>query len=298
MNCVNFLKTFIRIAMLLITGSILFVGSKGYATNKEDASSVKNIILISVDTLRADHLSCYGYDRQTSPHIDKFANKGFLFYNTISQAAASLSAYSSIFTSRYPSQHQTVADSIGQPNSFVVPLAESEITLAEILKKEGYITAAFTDGAETAKIFNIDQGFDTYNDDAGGIKDINQRVFSWLEKNQDNRFFLFVQAYDPHDPYLPPDSFRNLFHSDMQKELKKNVIFTKKDFSDKDIDEDMLNILIALYDGEIAYTDKHIGDLFLKIDELGLKDSTLIIFTSDHGEEFIEHSGVGHGKTV
>jgi len=295
---VNTLKKITKITMLIIISSMLLFGSKGHTVNKEDASPVKNIILIAVDTLRADHLSCYGYDRQTSPHIDKFADKGVLFYNNISQAAASLPAYSSIFTSRYPSQHQTIVDNIGKQESFVVPLAESEVTLAEILKEEGYITAAFTDGVETAKIFNINQGFDIYNDNAGGIKNINQRVFSWMEKNQDKKFFLFVQAYDLQFPYMPPEPYRQLFLPNIQIEPAYYADIEEEDFDDKNFDEDILSNLVALYDGEIAYTDKHIGELFLKIDELGLRDSTLIIFTSDHGEEFMEHSGLGHGKTV
>jgi len=309
MKRVSKLKVFKRVAIFFIMGSILSVGLEGYAANNKDASPIKNVILISVDTLRADHLSCYGYARQTSPHIDELANKGVLFYNNITQATASLPAYASIFTSRYSSQHKAVADHISHPKiSNVILLSESEITLAEILKKNGYITAAFTDGAETAKIFNIDQGFDIYNDDAGGIKNINQRVFSWMEENQNNKFFLFVQAYDPHSPYEPPGHFRSLFQSDKQKELEKNAVFTDKDNIDEDFDgeidedmeltEDMIYNFVALYDGEIAYTDKHIGELFRKIDELGLRDSTLIIFTSDHGEEFKEHSGLRHGQTV
>jgi len=298
MDFINTLKAFLRKAVLFMIGSLLLVGSKGYAADKRGVSPIKNIILISVDTLRADHLSCYGYGRQTSPSIDKFADKSVLFENNISQAAASLPSYSSIFTSRYPSQHQAVVDNMGGQNNFIVPLADSEITLAEILKKEGYRTAAFTDGVETAKIFNINQGFDTYNDDAGGIKDINQRVFSWLQENQDNKFFLFVQAYDPHFPYLPPEPFRHLFLTDTQIDVEQYANFEEEDLDPKNPDKNDLKNLTALYDGEIAYTDKHIGELFLKIDELGLRDNTLVIFVSDHGEELMDHSGLGHGKNV
>lgn len=350
-------------AVFLIIGLILCLVSKGFVANRGNAESATNIILISVDTLRADHLGCYEYHRQTSPNIDKFAKRGVVFRNTISQSTATLPSHSSIFTSRYPSQHKAVK--IGERFR---SLEESEVTLAEILKRHGYLTAAFTGGGEMAKVFNINQGFDIYNDKGGGIKNINQRVFKWLEENRDNKFFLFVHCYNPHQPYYPPSPF-DLYLSDFDKKIykkmnrgavkdekierktlwermmslyEKDIAYADKHigellprldgsdltgktlleriialyygedaYKDKHIGEllhkldrldltgkTLLEKIIALYDGEIAYTDKHIEELLRKLDELELTGKTLIIFTSDHGEEFMEHLGLAHGKTV
>ncbi|MFB0563020.1 MAG: sulfatase [Candidatus Lokiarchaeia archaeon] len=272
----------------LIFGLMVYLILTRFVVGTGGKRSSLNIILISVDTLRADHLSCYRYYRQTSPNIDEFAKKGVVFRNTASQSTATLPSHTSIFTSRYASQHKAIK--MGRRARRV---EETEVTLAEILKKQGYITAAFTDGGEMAAVFNIDQGFDIYNDKGNGIKNINQKVFKWLEKNRYNTFFLFVHCYDPHIPYVPPPPFHDLYLSNIDKNAYRGVALKKKITNDRNLQE-----IIALYDGEIAYTDKNIGELLCKVDELDLADRTLIIFTSDHGEEFMEHSGLGHARTV
>ncbi len=246
-----------------------------------------NIILISVDTLRADHLSCYGYNKQTTPNIDKLAQAGILFYNTISQSTVTLSSHSSIFTSRYASQHKALRDAR--------ILEDSELTLAEILKSHGYTTAGFVDNGEMCKVFNIGQGFDTYNDVGDGLANINLKVFKWLESNTRKKFFLFIHCYDCHWPYYLLENLPNLYGSDYNNFVAKMPNLLQENKID---DKALLERLIMFYDLSISYTDKKIGKLLRKIECLGLAKKTLIIFTSDHGEEFMEHGHLFHGGTV
>ncbi len=249
--------------------------------------AVQNIILISVDTLRADHLGSYGYGRPTSPNVDRLGEGGVVFLNTIAQSPSTLPSHASIFTSRYASQHRAIKDGMSYTE-----LDEAEQTLAEILKANGYRTAAFTDGGETAKIFNLDQGFDIYDDQGGGIERINARAVKWLAANAGHKLFLFVHCYDTHAPYEPPAPYDRLFPEQALK-----VDLHKKDPTPQD-EEVFLKKSIADYDAEITYTDKHVGALVGHVDRLGLRGKTLIIFTSDHGEEFLEHKRLGHSEHV
>ncbi len=249
-----------------------------------------NIILISVDTLRADHLSCYEYNKQTTPNIDKLAERGILFYNTISQSTVTLSSHASIFTSRYASQHKALR--------YSRILEDSELTLAEILKKRGYKTAGFVDNGEMAGVFNIGQGFDTYDDEGGGIAKIYLKVFKWLESNKRKKFFLFIHCYDCHWPYVYYYSFaalRNLSRSDYDNFRARSDNLLEKKTTD---DKSLLKSWKMFYEVSIFYMDKQIGKLLRKIEHLGLAKKTLIIFTSDHGEEFMEHGYLFHGDTV
>ena len=251
------------------------------------ATGVRNIVLISVDTLRADHLSSHGYHRPTSPNIDRLGQGGVVLLNAVAQSPSTLPSHASIFTSRYASQHKTIKDGLSYTE-----LDESELTLAEILKSEGYSTAAFTDGGETAKVFNLDQGFDVYDDEGGGIARINHKVFKWLAGKTQEKFFLFVHCYDTHAPYAPAPPYHRMFP---QQALKVDLNIKNPTPADE---ERFLNKTIADYDAEIAYTDKHVGALLDRIERLGLTRETLIIFTSDHGEEFLEHKRLGHSEHV
>jgi arylsulfatase A-like enzyme/TolA-binding protein len=267
-----------------------------------------NIVLISIDTLRADHLSCYGYSKKTSPHIDKLAEEGTLFSQNISAAPWTTPSHMSIFTSLYPILHEV--------NEMRKRLDEKRVTLAEVLKKNGYTTAAFI-SAPTMLPYELGfgQGFDLY-DDYTVTFDIHFNLFrknerkltnndhpinplthwmvtNWLERNHKKSFFIFLHYWDPHYEYEPPPPYNRMFNPDYKGEITGNVEGVKLG-----MDEEDFNHIVSLYDGEIRYTDEYVGLFLQKLKELNLLDKTLIILTSDHGEEFLEHGGSMHGKTL
>jgi arylsulfatase A-like enzyme len=256
-----------------------------------------NVILISIDTLRADHLHSYGYERKTSPHIDKLASEGVLFKNHIAAAPATLISHASMFTSLNPSVHKAEARTR-------TVLDGRFTTLAEFLKKEGFMTTAFTGGGQMNKAFGLDQGFDRYDDenDGNGLPYAIDKVLDWLKRHKNQRFFLFFHTYQVHAPYSPPPPYDELFYPAYKGNLGKKIegeILTQINEKVLPIEQEDLRHIVALYDGEIAFTDAQLGRLFDELKALGLWEKTLIVLTSDHGEEFDEHGIVGHhGHTL
>ncbi len=253
-----------------------------------------NLILISIDTLRADHLSCYGYDRNTSPNIDRFARDGVLFRNTIAQSSWTLPSHMSMLTGHYPTGHGVLS----KHNK----LSDEHLTVAEILQNAGYETAAITDRVYLSNGYGY-QGFDFYHDKGclkcrGAIKKTYKRAVKWLRKGHSRPFFLFLHTYQVHAPYDPlPDydiysdkSYRGITYG-----YVKYAHYNK--IHDQMTLEDFL-YLIDKYDGEIYYTDFFLGKLFQKLKDLGLYDDSIIVLTSDHGENFLDHKAynVGHGE--
>ena len=173
-----------------------------------------HIILITLDTTRADHLSGYGYHRKTSPCLDKIAQKGIKFLNAISPSPWTLPAHASLFTSLFPSQHGAISRLDTEVLSGY-PLKQSDYVLARILKKQGFRTAGFVGGPFLKSEFGFSQGFDTYDDQWEGYDrragKINEKVFRWLGKNFSAPFFLFINYFDPHAPYDPPKKFDSPF---------------------------------------------------------------------------------------
>lgn len=267
-----------------------------YQKGKND----RNIILISIDTLRADHLSCYGYERDTSPNIDSLAADSALFSNVYASSPWTLPSHVSMLTALHGVHHQVYHD-----DEKMDPVL---ITLADLLRQHHYICTAFTGGGFVSAAYGFSKGFDSYSEVAGGL--FNQRsaeglyktVSDWLEQNgQDKNFFLFLHTYQPHDPYACPDPYRSMFLAEDAKWRHINLMgrLGGKPNYFKEITESERQNVISLYDSEIRYTDeKLIGPLIQKLKETGLYDKTLIVFTSDHGEEFYEHSSWGHGHQL
>lgn len=240
-----------------------------------NAKDLRGVVLISIDTLRADHLGCYGYSRDTSSNIDALANQSIVFNHAVAPVPITLPAHSSMHTGTTPLHHK-VHDNINYR------LSESSLTLAEILKKNGFATGAIIGAFALDSQFGLDQGFDTYDDDfkdarEGFFESGNQRDAAevtklanrWLGKHGNDKFFLFLHYYDPHTPYELHSGFR--FKTALGKPSARDA-----------------------YDSEIAYTDYHVGKVIETLKEMGLYDSTLIILTSDHGESFGEHGENGH----
>lgn len=237
--------------------------------------NVRNVVLVSIDTCRADHLSCYGYSRKTTPNIDALAADSVMFNHAVSHVPITLPSHCSMLTGTTPLYHR-VRDNTSYR------LAESNVTLAEILHENGFVTAAIIGAFILDSQFGLDQGFDTYNDDIRKGKDkkwgfiserraeeVTRLANAWLERNHKDRFFLFVHYFDPHAEYELHERFE--FRSLPQISLRRDK-----------------------YDSEIAYTDYWLGQLIVKLKKMNIYDSTLLIVTADHGESLGQHGELSH----
>ena len=228
---------------------------------------VDRVLLISLDTCRADHLNCYGYSRRTTPHIDAVARDGSLFTNVVSPTPMTLPSHSTMLTGTIPPYH-------GVHDNLMYGLGQDNVPLARILKDQGFSTGAVVGTFVLDAQFGLDRGFDTYDDRFENYdtaikhtqrkgSEVSRLAIEWLENHQEGKFFLFAHYYDPHAPYDPPEPFASKFSDD-------------------------------LYAGEIAYTDHCVGMVLQKLKDLGLYDSTLVIITADHGELLGEHGEPSH----
>lgn len=299
------------------------------AATKKGLENKPNVLLITIDTLRADYLSCYGYPQKTSPHIDRIAGEGVTFLQAFAQASMTAPSHASMFTSLYPFRH-----GVRRNNH---PYLGKEKTLAEILRAKGYRTAAFI-SSEPLKstLCRLDKGFDLYFEkftsrlfavdevarfmlvefiDETGILgsvemdpierkavDTNKDVVKWLAKKRSGPFFAWIHYYDPHTPYRAPEELVEKFYSggdpyDPEKTSMHNV----------EIPDDMrselrgvtdLDYVRALYAAEVNYTDRYIGELRKTLEELKLLDNTILVIVADHGEGLGEHNYIEHASKI
>ncbi|MCU0610602.1 MAG: sulfatase [Candidatus Eisenbacteria bacterium] len=315
----------LALPVVLCAGSVAALAS--YATPRPHlleggrGGKGSKTILFSIDTLRADHLGCYGYHRATSPVMDSIATQGTLFWNARSQSPWTLSSISSFMTSTYP----TVNAVLSGNNK----LEETRITLAEQLQEHGILTQAVVTNGWLQDTFGMAQGYDGYHH-SGEVfnwgryqrmlwmrlarrfwpdlfplnqtflaKDAVDRAIDWIRMHHDRDFFLWIHTVDPHDPYQPPPEYKGLFEdtpyrgrfretSGLINSLRTGARVTPEEKAH----------LQVLYDREIRYTDDQIGRLVQTLREAGIWDQTLFILTADHGEEFWDHDGVMHGHTL
>jgi len=233
-----------------------------------------NIIVLTIDTLRADHLGCYGYEGAGTPNIDRLSKEGILFKYTTAQTPLTLPSHSSIFTGTYP-LHHGVRDNGG------FYLDERHTTLAEVLKERGFATGGFVAAFVLDSRWGLNQGFDYYYDNFDLTKyktvsldsvqrrgdEVLAEATRWMDENRESKFFAWIHLYDPHTPYDPPEPYKSRYR--------------EKRF--------------GLYDGEIAYVDQLLGEFRGYLEENDLLEKTIIVFTGDHGESLGEHKESAHG---
>ncbi len=276
----------------------------GYSCSYDEpeVASGPSVVLISVDTLRADRLGCYGYTRDTSPALDSLAARSFVFDRAYTHSPNTIVAHASLLTALNPWSHGVRAD---------VPLAESFTTLSEYFRDAGYETAGFTahgDWLTEAKGFA--QGFDHFLSKYWSAAEHNGAIGDWLRSRPrpEVPFFLFVHYYDVHSdwqelPYETGTDFDHKFTGDYAGDFRGcRADFCASGFLlelNRDrgfVTAEELRWIEALYDGGIAYTDHQIGLLLEQLSELGAFDESWIVVTSDHGEEFLEHGRVLHSQ--
>jgi arylsulfatase A-like enzyme len=288
-TCIVF---FLSVGLGLFLSSAAFCGGPG--TDNTGAHAGYNVVIISVNALRADHLGCYGYSRATSPHIDAFARESIIFDRAIAQSYWTLPSLVSLFTSKYISAHNV--------DSRDTKLGTKDKTLASVLKIYGYATAGFTCGLDTASAYGLHKGFDVYNvyngnNVVGSFADVVPRAVKWLNENKDKKFFLFLQSYDAHPPYSQrvKARFSQGYKGVLQKyrlgynalkNINGNLLISRG--SRIELSAQDLEYITSRYDDCIEYLDGYIGKFLAVLEELRLSSNTIVVFCADHGEELGE----------
>lgn len=274
----------------------------------------RHVILIMMDTLRKDHTSLYGYERDTTPTLSKMASEGVLFLDNISQATWTKVAMPSVMTSLYPQSHRV------QDIPDVLPAAAE--TLAEVYRAAGYATASFCSNAFTGRATSLHQGFEEvhesgslHNDGTKSSRPVVDRASHWIENHSDTPSFMFMHFYDPHSKFEPRAPYNTMWADPEAKEeheeqRKKALEYAKskgetRQFNELPRAEDLeatgtnvqawMDYEMGWYDGSIRGMDAELARLLERLNSLGLADDTLIAFVTDHGEELHEHGRMGHG---
>lgn len=280
----NRIKSWVLWGGLLITAALLFWGCGG-----EIASNVPdNVLLVIMDTVRADHLGCYGYAWAETPNLDGLAREGALFANAVSQVPETGPSVSSILSSLYPHNHGVRVNT--------KPLPRKVVTLAEILKKNGFQTAAFTD---TFPLYNLNilQGFDHFQKrifdrslEEAAIESVIRGPLDWMEKQKDKRIFILMHFYDAHMPYRPVVPSQRTKALNYKDEFTGSygpvMLLWKNEYTINDAD---VANMVSLYDDEIRFIDICLGRICRELRQLGLWDRTLVAITADHGESLGDH---------
>jgi len=282
-----------------------------------------NLLLVSIDSLRADHLGAYGYERDTSPHIDRLAREGVLFEQMVAETSWTLPSHVTLLTGLPSSVHGVMDDTERIPQA-VDPLAS-------LLRTAGWRTEGYASAPFLHPIFGFGRGFDRYEVVADTVYDepgvtleviaedpgarlrrgLGDRPFQRHRHADDlaaivearvaelagEPFFLFVHVFDVHYDYDPPEAYWRLFDPDYAGELDgRGFYFDRRIHAE--MPEDELAHVLARYDGEIRWTDEHLGRMLAALERHGVAHDTLVVVTSDHGDEFFEHGHKGHKRTL
>jgi arylsulfatase A-like enzyme len=263
-----------------------------------------NVLLYSIDTLRADHVSTYGYHRDTTPTLDALASSGVIFTDTSAHSCKTAPSHMTIFTGLIPEAHGVV-----QPSSPSYRRLPEEIpTLATLLSNAGFRTGGITENGGVNAEMGFDQGMESYTHEVD-LEATVAKTLTWLGEaaNDPRPFFLFVHTYAVHDPYAPPEPWRSMFRADATAgSVDADMEWTGVDgwqesrdrfwnSVDRESSADLAD-LIDLYDGGIRWADDGLRRILQRLDQLNLQDDTIVVVLSDHGEEFLEHGMFLHAQ--
>jgi len=259
----------------------------------ETLDDLPSILIVSVDTLRADHLGCYGYFRDTSPVIDALAEESILFERALAPMSMTLPAHLSLLTGTDPMEHGVLAN-IRHGGRLFVP-APGLRSFAEMARDRGYRTAAFVSAPPLASTTGIAAGFEHFGEPerARPAGATNLEVFEWIDGTQPGPFLLWVHYFDPHHPYRPPKPF-DVYENDEQLERyigERGIGRTVTDLLGRELDTRKAT---NRYDGEIRYVDRELGQLIERLKQANRWDDTAVVLVSDHGESLGDHDLLGH----
>jgi len=289
--------------MLACSAGVCVAGAGTSGCAPESEVSRANVVLITLDTTRADHLGFYGYERDTSPNLDSLAQQSMVYTRAYATSSWTLPTHASLLTGKFPTSHGArwdaegpliLTDAIAGPNTWknhrARGIAVDEETLATVLQAAGYATGGFVAGPWMKRVFGLDAGFEYYDD--SGIDHLNGRraddltraALDWLKEREPGRpFFLFMNYYDPHSPFSPPRETRKAFFPpgtrpvDMPDGQEKRT---------------------ALYDAEILFMDREIGKVLAFLEASGVADGTVVVVTADHGDMLGDAGIWGHGMSL
>lgn len=278
------------------------------ATDSNDPMAIPpqpNVVVYLIDTLRADHLGIYGYDRSTSPSIDRLGASGAVFDNAYAQDTRTLGSIPSLLTSLYPSTHGI--------QRFGQKLAGDTPTIAEVFAAAGYRTASFITNVNAGKLPGLERGFGHFHDairSANPLPFVGKRYFDrdahrsfpeaaffdWLDESPEAPFFAYVHTAEPHRPYNPPPPYDTMFDPEYTGSV--TGYFEGPDGYGRAVKPADVEHVRALYDGEVVFADAAVGRLLAGLEKRGLADETLVVITADHGEELRDRGGWNHGHSA
>ncbi|MEK7494201.1 MAG: sulfatase [Patescibacteria group bacterium] len=271
-----------------------------------------NVVIVAYDALQAAHVSHLGYPRETTPMLDALAREGVSFGNAVSSAPWTVPSYMSIFTGLYPSEHKVV-------NKFSVFTKEEQVfshlkklspdaqTLAEVMKANGYATGGFTGDAGVHSQFGYNQGFDAFTDEVpfGSMENSANHAFEWLEKNKENKFFMFFHGYDSHGQFKVPEGYKGKFMSADYNGIYKGTTDEQRVLREKGLAEGSIDLSdedVAFwrgwYDSKIRDADDRFARFWDSFSRMQFKNKTIVVILSDHGTEFYEHKRFDHGFSL
>jgi len=313
-------RSIIAMAACLIL-SLAVAGISYGATSKKSTKSVQlplkykdyNLVFVSFDALQAAHVSSLGYPKKVTPTIDEMARNGFNFTNNMSVASWTVPASMSWFTGVYPSEHKLINKfAIFNPPhnklSNLKELSPDLVTLAEVLKDNGYATGGFTGNAGVSGFFGYGQGFEQYFFEKGKFGSMGvsiPKALDWLKENKDRKFFMFLHGYDMHGQSVPVEGFDYRFvakgydkkftGSAKEQEALREEGLEKGSVAIRDED---VKFWRAIYDEKIQRTDEKFKGFLAELQKMGLMEKTIFVLTSDHGTEFAEHKRFDHGFSL
>ncbi|HXV61058.1 MAG TPA: sulfatase [Vicinamibacteria bacterium] len=250
----------------------------------------RGVVIVSIDTLRRDHTSLYGYPRRTTPGLEALSSDALVFEDAVSTSSWTLPAHASLLTSTVPSVHGA--------SDLHVGLSPEWPNLAQLLRDNGFFTQAIVTHLYLSRHYGFGTGFDRHRYlPETRAEEVTDQAIRFLHAWADRDFFLFVHYYDPHWHYDPPAPYDDVFDPRYEGEAT-GIWWDFKELTAEEIEPSDLHHIQALYDGEILYTDRHVERLFQEMKRLGVFEESIIVVTSDHGEEFLEHGGWEHQKTL